>query len=123
MSTPAHANKFSAPQQQVAPQVKKQEEQNLITQTTQSFGSAEDTLLDTGSSRDLQSQLNQAAVFGHNLGQLNFNRSSTPVAQLKPNQSAPIQKQGYGYEDEEQMMSVWHDNPEAPMSEPVTSTS
>ncbi|MEM8612445.1 MAG: hypothetical protein AAGF93_10540 [Cyanobacteria bacterium P01_H01_bin.105] len=135
MSGPAHA-KSNVPSKQAVPQVEKQQEQELVaTTTTHSFGDAEseDAPLNRAGSRDIQTQLNQAAVFGHSFGQLGApdNSVSTmqlkrsedaPVTQLQFDHSTPIQKQGYGYEDEEQMMSVWNDrsadmtSPDAPMS-------
>ncbi|MEM7062105.1 MAG: M91 family zinc metallopeptidase [Cyanobacteria bacterium P01_B01_bin.77] len=128
MSGPAHA-KSNVPSQQAVPQVDKQEEQKLVTPTTRSFGNSggEDATLNSAGSRDVQTQLNQAAVFGHSFGQLGAPDSSAStmqlkrseralVTQLKSNHSAPIQKQGYGYEDEDQMMSVWHDDHSAGMS-------
>lgn len=53
--------------------------------------------------------------------------NSLTVIQPKSNYSAPIQRQGYGYEDEEQMMSVWNEDlvgmstPDGPVGVPVYS--
>ena len=86
----------------------------------------------TASKSDLETQLNLATRFGHQISQLQTSQILALVTQLKSNQTVPIQKQGYGYEDEEQMMSVWHDDsvagmtsPDAPMSvsAPATSSS
>ena len=75
-------------------------------------------------SPDLAYQLHLATKLGHQFSPVFQNhQTSTPVTQLKSNHSAPIQKQGYGYEDEEQMMSVWHDNYSAGMSSSDTQIS
>ncbi len=76
---------------------------------------------------DVQTQINYATHLGHQLGNFQSGHGSTSPVQLKANCSAPIQRQGYGVEDEEQMMSVWYNDsvgmtsPDAPMSIPVGS--
>lgn len=62
------------------------------------------------SSSDVQTQLHHASHLGHQLGNFQSSQSSVSPVQLKANYAAPIQRQGYGYEDEEQMMSVWHED-------------
>ncbi|MEM1310332.1 MAG: hypothetical protein AAGF98_12730 [Cyanobacteria bacterium P01_H01_bin.153] len=67
---------------------------------------------------DVQTQLHLATNLGHQLGHFQSSQSSVSPVQLKADYTAPIQRQGYGYEDEEQMMSVWHEDSAVGMTSP-----
>lgn len=104
----AHA-KPSAPPQPAAPQVEKQEEQELVTPTTHSFGDTggEDAPSDGGgaNSGDVQTQLNQAVSFGHSFGQM-MSADIAPPMQLKRREGSLLDSFAQGPMQTQQSMPL-----------------
>lgn len=120
--------KANAPSIQKATSHKKEAE---VRQAIDEFSINANSNSNNPDSSNIQTQLYHASSLGHQLGHFQSSQSSASPVQLKANFSAPIppiQCQGYGYEDEEQMMSVWHEDlvgmstPEGPVGVPVANS-